>query len=212
LEPEANDLFNLISRAFDAMGKCVVDDVHISNQFSAMGKSLLNRVTSRLIRISANGNLSSGAISPRFGRGRTPNIAALPTSSNLGHLQTGLVPGNGLQQLENSLSLQPGEFAAPNAGILLPFSVNEYDPALHSVMPPPGVYASNGQFEEYTNGADGMEESANYMMDNMDQNWIMGELGELFGNPNLDVTSTHFGPALNGMDLLDTLAPPVDGN
>jgi hypothetical protein len=194
------------------MGTCVVDDVHISNQFSAMGKSLLSRVTSRLIRISANGNVSSGAISPRYGRGRTPNVAALPSSTNLSVHQSGLAPpGSGLQQLENSLAMPQGDYAAPNAGILLPFAVNEYDPNLHSVMPPPGIYPQSGHFEDYTNG-DGMDEPVNYMMDNIEQNWIMGELGDLFNNPNMDVTSTHFGPALNGMDLLDTLAPPVDGN
>lgn len=117
--------------------------------------------------------------------------------------------------------MSQNDYSGQNAGILLPFTVDEYDPALHSVMPPPGMYPVHNGFEDYsttngdgTNGASsGQDDSGGgYMMDNMDQNWIMGELGDLFSLPQLDVSSTHFGPALNGMDLLDTLAPPVDGN
>jgi len=180
-------LFDLCNSAMTALETCNVDDVHIANQFSRMCKEVLSRVQSKLVRIAASGNMSSRADSPSL-NGRSP----MPPT--MGHAHDAALGG-------------AGEF---NPGNLLPFSVDEYNPEVHSVMPPPGAYGLNGQFEQFAghDGA-GMDENG-FLMDNISSNWIGGELADLFMHNGADVTSSHFGPALNGVDFLDMVAPPND--
>ncbi|KAF2666533.1 hypothetical protein BT63DRAFT_426987 [Microthyrium microscopicum] len=205
-EAEMNDLFNLADRAMEALINCNVDDVHISNQFAAMCKSVLKRVRTKLIRVTAN--QPSRQDSPSLSGARTPNPGMLPRSHPIS-LPGPAIPNPNDMSLDMS-HLTPGDFTTSNNNIL-PFSVDEYNPTLHSVMPPPGVYAADGHFD-YTDPNSMDDTSGAFMMDNISSNWITGNFNDLFLHQGADVTGTHFGPALNGMDLLDTLAPPDGGN
>jgi hypothetical protein len=77
-------------------------------------------------------------------------------------------------------------------------------------MPPPGY--SNGQFDGFTNG----NIDANYLGSGFESNgvnsyWLTLPLDSLVSNYGADVSSSSYGPDVNGLDLLDHILGSAGG-
>ena len=111
---------------------------------------------------------------------------------------------------EGSPYISAGDRITPTSA-LYGIPTETYDPGSlnHSVMPPPG-YNANGQFDVFPNG---INDNYNLGFDTSgDRNWLTLPLDSLVSSYGADISSSSYGPDVNGFDLLDTLLGSTDGD
>jgi hypothetical protein len=209
-----------MDRAVDALRACIVDDVHVGNRFADMCETLTKRIRSRFLRIqTAGGNGSaaanSRAESPGMGLQQSPQMLAPRSLSNVPVTSQpftfpSVYPASS-HPSEGSPYIGAGDRNTPS-NALWGISTETYDPGSlnHSVMPPPGY--SNGQFDGFANG----NIDANYMGNGFEGNgvnsyWLTLPLDSLVSNYGADVSSSSYGPDVNGLDLLDHILGSAGG-
>lgn len=201
--------FELLEKASNSIQNNIVDDVHIGGVFSEMIDKVTKQLLGRLKRFPPGSRPGlSRAQSRSPVPGRSPMLRptnGVPTSHPHSGLESYSGNGNGL----NTPALNgDGFFDWQNDPSSLINNLEVYDssnPTNMTVMPPPNFFS--GQFDTGADdGSDAMGNGGPFMNSNMPE-WVAMEMDPLVNlatnGQNNEVSNTHFGPQINGLDMLD---------
>jgi hypothetical protein len=205
--------FELLDKASRVLHTHIVDDVHISAVFAEMIQKVASQLRPRLKRFTGGsrpGRSRAQSGSPVVAPSPVLRSAnGLPTSHPHSGFDTSSVNGNGF----STPAMNGDQFIDwSNDPTSMINNLEVYDTSNAgnvTVMPPPNFF--NGQLDG--NGDDGsingqsMGNGTGQFLQNTSVDWVAMEMDPLMSlatnGQNNEVSNTHFGPQINGYDMLD---------